>query len=60
MNQKIEKTTIQRNWNRLAELSRKHELNKTEKAETHYRIAIQNDYAINGKLPTEFIEPKGD
>ncbi|WNZ29411.1 MAG: hypothetical protein IAX21_00640 [Candidatus Bathyarchaeota archaeon] len=57
INKKYGKSPIQRNWNRLSELSYKHRLHSLEKIEFDYRIAVQNDYASSGKMPDNFMEP---
>ena len=49
---------IQRNWNRIAELSQKYSLTPIDKAEMSYRIAVQNQYAATQKIDDDFIEPK--
>lgn len=58
INKKYGKIPIQRNWNRMAELSHKFSLNEVEKVEMSYRIEVQNYFACNGKMPEDFIEPK--
>jgi len=49
---------IQRNWNRLSELTYKWKLTAADEAEIKYRIAVQNQYATTQKLDADFIEPK--
>lgn len=46
---------IEQNWNRMRELSNKHELSKIEQIEFDYRIAVQNEFSNNGKMPEDWI-----
>lgn len=60
VNLKYGTSPIQRNWNRMAELTShrlRRQLTKIETAELEYRIAVQNDFANTGKVPEDFIEP---
>lgn len=45
-----------RNWDRMADLTRK-KLNVKEEKELSYRLAVQNYYASTGRVPDDFIEP---
>lgn len=49
-------TPIQRNWNRMAELTKY--WNEKDKPEIEYRIAVQNYFAIEGHMPPDFIDPE--
>lgn len=49
------KIPIQRNWNRMAELSEIRNKTSVEKAEYTYRISVQNYFAGNGKMPDNYI-----
>ena len=51
---------ISRNWARMAEITRipNYNDNKLLRAELSYRIAVQNNYAANGEMDPEFIEPE--
>ena len=62
MKNKYGNTPIQRNWNRMAELTRMHPYpkNGTEEAtELSYRIAVQNYFAHNGVMPDDYV-PVGE
>ena len=48
-------TPIQRNWNRLAELTQ--HWRECDKAEIDYRVAVQNYYANHGEMPADFADP---
>lgn len=50
---------IQRNWNRMAELTRRGEMTSTEKAELRYRISVQNYFAVEGEMPDDYV-PVGE
>jgi len=59
INKKHGRSPIQRNWNKLAELTQKGiYMTKKDELEIKYRIAVQNEFASKGKIPSDFIEPK--
>ena len=59
MDDKYGNTPIQRNWNRMAELSRKvrsaHPRSRLDAAEFSYRITVQNFFANEGTMPDDYI-----
>lgn len=46
---------IKRNWDRLAELTRKPTKTVRDKAEINYRADIQNHYSAHGRMPDDYI-----
>jgi len=60
LTRKYGRDPITRNWNRLSELTHKGiYATKADNAEINYRIAIQQEYSVSGKIPEGFI-PVGD
>ena len=53
---KYGKIPIQRNWNRMAELTQNYPKQGTkEAAELSYRISVQNYFSTEGKMPSDYI-----
>ncbi len=50
---------IKGNWNRMATLTGQRNLTMLEQEELSYRIAVQNSFASTGKIPIDYIRPKG-
>ena len=59
MSKKYGDSPIQRNWNRMAELSSITKRTRIQEAEYDYRVSVQSFFASKGTMPKDYI-PVGE